>query len=97
MTSAWNNTNMTEFNVSSFDAASAVVRIDGPIDFPETLDPWTALDSRFADAFAARFTGFLRIATPGDYTLFLTSDDGARLWLDGQLIIDNDGLHGPTE
>lgn len=25
----------------------------------------------------------------------LMSDDGARLWIDGHLVVDNDGLHGP--
>ncbi len=24
----------------------------------------------------------------------LESDDGAQLWIDGQLVVDNDGLHG---
>jgi len=28
--------------------------------------------------------------------LELTSDDGSRLWLGGDLVIDHDGLHGTT-
>ena len=41
-----------------------------------------------ADGFSVRWTGELRIDTAGDYTFVTTSDDGARLWIDGQLAID---------
>jgi hypothetical protein len=33
------------------------------------------------------------VVEPGDYGFLLTSDDGAKLYIDDQLIIDNDGLH----
>ena len=45
---------------------------------------------------ALRFSGFLRIDTPGDYTFHTSSDDGSRLWIDGKLAVDNDGIHAPT-
>jgi hypothetical protein len=41
--------------------------------------------------------GNIRITTPGSYDLCITSDDGARLFVDGALLVDNDGLHGPVE
>ena len=37
-------------------------------------------------AFSARFIGFLRIVTPGDYRLHVEADDGARLALDGVVV-----------
>lgn len=40
--------------------------------------------------FAVDRTGTLWIDPPGLYTRVLTSDDGARIWTDDQLIIDND-------
>lgn len=40
--------------------------------------------------------GWLEVDRPGRYGLRLTSDDGSRLSLDGQVVIDHDGLHGPT-
>lgn len=49
------------------------------------------------NAFALRFSGFLQVPQAGQYTFFLTSDDGSRLHLDGKLVIDNDGLHGMAE
>ena len=43
------------------------------------------------------FEGFLRIRETGVHTLHLASDDGSRLLIDDQLVIDNDGLHGRIE
>jgi hypothetical protein len=31
------------------------------------------------------------------YTFALTSDDGSRLFIDGEVVVDNDGLHGAEE
>ncbi|MFQ5749300.1 MAG: alpha-L-fucosidase, partial [Planctomycetota bacterium] len=42
-----------------------------------------------------RFTGSLEIPAADVYLFALTADDGARLWVDGELVVDNDGLHGP--
>ena len=47
--------------------------------------------------FAFRFDSCIEIDTAGDYTFFTTSDDGSRLYIDGGLIVDNDGLHGNQE
>ncbi len=44
-----------------------------------------------------RFFAFLNITTGGDYTFGLTSDDGSRLAIDGQTVVDNDGSHGAIE
>jgi len=44
---------------------------------------------------AHRFTGFLAVEAGALYRFLLTSDDGSKLWIDGQLVVDNDGLHGP--
>jgi hypothetical protein len=45
------------------------------------------------DQFAFRYRGRLRLATPGSYTFYTTSDDGSRLTLNGATVVDNDGLH----
>jgi serine/threonine-protein kinase len=47
--------------------------------------------------FGLVFTGQLVVAKPGKYTFFLSSDDGARLYIKDQLVVDNDGLHGTQE
>ena len=74
-----------------------VDRVDARLAYAPTDAPWHGLDGRFADTFAARHTGYLRVEAAGEYTLYLDSDDGSRLWLDGELLIDNDGLHPMAE
>ena len=50
-----------------------------------------------ADQWGVLFTGYVEVPEDGLYTVYLTSDDGSRLYLGSDLIIDNDGSHGPTE
>lgn len=45
--------------------------------------------------FAINYTGHIWIEQPGTYKFALLSDDGARLYIDDQLIIDDDGVHPP--
>ncbi|MCE7922822.1 MAG: hypothetical protein DYG98_07180 [Haliscomenobacteraceae bacterium CHB4] len=47
-----------------------------------------------ADKFATVSTSEFNIV-PGQYVIELTSDDGARLYLDGKLLIDNWDIHEP--
>jgi hypothetical protein len=45
--------------------------------------------------FAIDYTGRFWIEKPALYRFSLTSDDGARLYIDDQLVVDNDGIHPP--
>jgi hypothetical protein len=47
--------------------------------------------------FAIDYTGRFWIERPGEYRFLLTSDDGSKLYIDDQLVIDNDGLHAPLD
>lgn len=49
------------------------------------------------DKFALRFTGQIGIPRTGEYTFFAASDDGSRIYIDDQLVVDNDGTHGMAE
>ena len=44
--------------------------------------------------FAIRFRGELAVDTPGTYTFWLLSDDGSKLYINDDLVINNDGIHG---
>jgi hypothetical protein len=46
--------------------------------------------------FALRTTTRLVVPADGTYTFRLNSDDGAKLYINGNLVIDNDGQHAPT-
>ena len=50
-----------------------------------------------ADTFSVRWTGTVQAPASGTYTFFTVSDDGIRLWVNGQRLINNWTLHGPTE
>lgn len=45
--------------------------------------------------FAILYTGSVTVTEPGDYRFRVVSDDGAILRLDGEVVVDNDGQHGP--
>ena len=47
--------------------------------------------------FAFRFRGFISVPRNGAYRFYLRSDDGSRLWIGDQLVVENDGLHGSRE
>ncbi|WP_418080540.1 ricin-type beta-trefoil lectin domain protein [Streptomyces ambofaciens] len=57
---------------------------------------WSSADDFGLEShFVTHVLGNLGAAQSGGYTFRLTSDDGSRLWIDDQLVINHDGLHGP--
>ena len=42
------------------------------------------------------FTGCLYISYPGKYNINILSDDGSKLWINNNLIINHDGIHGSS-
>jgi plastocyanin len=44
--------------------------------------------------FGLRFAGNIEVPEAGKYTFSLASDDGSQLYLDDELVVDNDGRHG---
>jgi hypothetical protein len=81
----YNNTNFSGKSVWRIDK---VVNFDWGTGSPDA----TKID---ADTFSARYTGRLKAPTSETYTFYVTSDDGARLWINHQLII-NDWKSHPT-
>ncbi|MDB5322017.1 MAG: uncharacterized protein JWN40_3648 [Phycisphaerales bacterium] len=49
------------------------------------------------DTFSARFDGFLQAPATGNYTIYTRADDGVRLWIDGQLLINDWTRHPATD
>ncbi len=50
-----------------------------------------------ADKFGLVLKGMIEIPATALYTFYLNSNDGSKLYIDGKLVIDNDGLHGALE
>lgn len=49
------------------------------------------------DQFLFSFDGFIEILEAGTYTFYTASDDGSLLYINGELVVSNDGLHGVVE
>ena len=43
------------------------------------------------------YEGYINISTDGVYHFYISSDDGSKLFIDGEEVIDNDGSHGDNE
>lgn len=79
-------------NIPTSGALSAGVVGDFDVDaLQNSVDPGDG------ERFAIRYTGFIRIDIPGNYTFYTTSDDGSKLLIDGVEVVDNDGLHPAQE
>lgn len=70
-------------------------RTDQKIDFEWG---WNAPDSRLGvDNFSVRWTGSITPSVSGVYNFFVRVDDGVRLWVNGDLIIDQWKVQAPTD
>jgi len=49
------------------------------------------------DFFAFRFSAELELTESGDYTFYSRSDDGSQVFINGELVVDNNGLHPAIE
>jgi alpha-L-fucosidase len=49
------------------------------------------------DYWGFEFFGYVQILIDGVYTFYCLSDDGSRLYIGDQLLVDNDGTHGRIE
>jgi hypothetical protein len=47
------------------------------------------------DDFGLVFEGLIDVPEDAVYSFTATSDDGSRVWIDGERVIDNDGEHAP--
>ncbi|HEX8546151.1 MAG TPA: PA14 domain-containing protein, partial [Cytophagaceae bacterium] len=49
------------------------------------------------DNFGYSYSSYINIPADGNYTFYTSSDDGSKLYIGTQLVVDNDGLHGSQE
>jgi len=70
-------------------------RIDGPISF-DWGNGTPGVAGIGADNFSVRWTGFVTAPVSGNYVFRTRSDDGVRLYINGNLVINNWTDHGAT-
>jgi hypothetical protein len=78
----------TGLNASYFDGATGnvITRVDPHVDFD--WDFGSPSHGIGPENFSARWTGWVQAQYSEPYSLHVISDDGARLWLDDQLLVD---------
>ncbi len=81
------------FDNSELQGEPKLVRTDGAVFNWQDGAPAPELP---ADNFSVRWTGFIDAPTAGTYTLETWSDDGVRVWVDGQMVINNWTAHSAS-
>jgi MSHA biogenesis protein MshQ len=83
------------FNNMNLTGSATATRIDTSVDFD-----WAAgspgVSGVGSNQFSVRWTGRLRAPVTGNYRFQTVSDDGVRLWVNGQQVINNWTDHGVT-
>jgi glucose/arabinose dehydrogenase len=89
-----NGLSATYFNNMDFTGTS-ITRVDPTVNFAwGSGSPAAAIAP---DTFSARWTGQVEAQFTGTYTFYTQSDDGVRLWINGQQIVNNWTNHALTE
>jgi len=70
---------------------------DAPVLKSGVLPKFTISEAGDTEAFAYSFEGYLKVPVTGVYTLYLKSNDGAMLYIDDELVVDNDMFHRTLE
>jgi hypothetical protein len=89
----WNvGKEMTKFPMEVLAETPGLTRIDGVISFNAKEErgfgslPWK-------EFFAVEWTGLVRLPKDAEFTFYLKSHGGSRLYIDDKLIVDHDGMH----
>ncbi|MGB3777435.1 MAG: DUF4874 domain-containing protein [Tunicatimonas sp.] len=82
------------FNNATLLGSVALTRTDPAVNFNwQSGAPDASLP---ANGFSVRWTGEVEAAHSETYTFYTRSDDGVRLWVNGQQLVNNWTNHGPT-
>ncbi len=80
-------------NLPNFDTLTPYAEdVSMDVDYASTNGNF--MNSGRSENVAAVFTGYVFAETDGVYTFSINSDDGSKLFIGDELIINNDGLHG---
>lgn len=74
------------FNNRTLNGSPALTRTDSTINFDWGYTPAPGVNY---DSFSVRWTGQVQAPRTGSFTFYADINDGARLWVNGQLVIDH--------
>ena len=85
--------NADYFSNMTLEGSPVMSRTDASVDFA-----WgdTGISPQLVKNYSVRWTGFLSVPESGDYLIGFTGQDGYRLWLDGNLLVEDWTLHHPA-
>jgi uncharacterized repeat protein (TIGR03806 family) len=87
----WTNTTATAFTNASFATLATLVRTDAVVNFNwSTNGPAPSIGQT---NFTARWTGTLQPQYSETYTFTTIANDGVRLWINGQLLVNDWTVH----
>lgn len=86
---------LEDFPTIDADKKPTLQRVDPTIDVDAGTEAWPG--TQLEEHFYIRWTGKIRIPQDREYSFFLASDDGSRLFIDGHQVVDNGGLHAAEE
>lgn len=82
----------TTSNTPYFIGAPVISRIDAAVNFDSTVAPWPGApitSGTTSNYFSSRWEGEILPEYSQAYTFYSNTDNGGRLWINGQLLIDN--------
>jgi beta-glucosidase len=82
------------FDNQNLDGAPALQRVDAHVNFD--WGEGSFAQGHPVDHFSARWTGYYAPRKTGDYTFYVSTDDGARLFVDGEQVINDWTSHPET-
>ncbi|MCA8894499.1 MAG: hypothetical protein KDA48_04520 [Amphiplicatus sp.] len=83
---------LSDLDQIDFDATPDAKGVVDSLDYMQGQEAFW--DGAPSDYFAAKYEGRFNVDEGGSYTFSLASDDGSMLFIDGEPVLDNDGLHG---
>lgn len=90
----WANTTSAAFVTPGFNTAPTLTRTDATVDFD--WDTTTPAANVGPNTYVVRWTGAVQPQFGETYTFYVNADDGVRLWVNGQLLVDEWVDEGPT-
>ena len=82
---------------SLIDRSPDRIQIEPQLNRGASYNAYPGLDDRFKADWGARFSGLIDIPETGNWTFFINSDDGSELWVNGESLATNYGMHGMRE
>jgi hypothetical protein len=88
---------MPNFETLRKSASPFTALLSTNIDFRDFSKSFVQQRFGFSTRFGMTLIGFIDIPTTDTWHIFIESDDGSKVFVDGSLLVDNDGLHGMIE